>query len=392
MFYLKSPPNKDGSCLIYLQFNFRNNRLRLSAELTINPSQWDAEKERPKRSFKHFAQYKARLDKYENTIQETYLNAKLTHVPTVNELKEAVRNAFNPHTVTVHSFAYQIAQTKKKLTRYAYINVGRVIEGFNPGLTFDVIDSDVLYEFKDYLYKQGYSQNTVAKMFQRFKSIINDAIDAGITNNVRHKTKRVQVNYQDTTHIFLDEAELLAMYQFDLPTRLSNARDVFLVAAFTGVRYSDIWKIGKDSFRGRHFRIMAQKESQTIDIPAHPIVMAIMEKHKWLLPKISNVKLNLYIKDVGKLAKIDRQVIVTSFPGGERHDVLTPKYEMITVHTARRSLICNMIIAGVAQEVIMAISGHKTYSAYKRYVKLTPQNFLELAYKSTFFKEVVKAV
>lgn len=391
-YYLKNPPNKDGTCLIYLQFNYNGRKLKLYTGLKILPADWDPDKELPKRSFRLYSQFKAKLDKYDRIANETFHDLTLNFIPTPRQFAEEVKARYYPKAMTLSQFAYELAETKKLMTKQAYQNLARNLEEFNPDLKFDEVDSDVMHSFKEFLYKQDYAQNTAAKMFQRFRSVMFAAIDKGLTVNLRFRSKRVSVESVETTKIFLDELELGTMYNAELPDKLVKARDVFLVAAYTGVRYSDIWKIDKTSFHNRYFRITARKESRQVDIPVHPIVLEIMEKYGWELPRLSNAKLNVYIKDVGQLAKIDKSINVTTYPGGVRQDQKLPKYEMITVHTARRSLICNLIIAGVQREVIMAISGHRTDAAFKKYIRLTPQSLLDIAYKSEFFKGKLKIV
>lgn len=61
------------------------------------------------------------------------------------------------------------------------------------------------------------------------------------------------------------------------------------------------------------------------------------------------------------------------------------KWTQIKIHTARRSLACNMIIAGVHDNIVMAVGSWKSYKSYAVYLRLTAGDKLRIASKSTFF-------
>jgi integrase len=393
MFHLNSTPNKKGERLIFLQYNYRNNRPKLYTPIKVKPDQWDAGRHRVKRTHKLADQYNRLLDKWEKVARETFAELLIDGYPNPYAFIDELRRRLDPpQDLTVLTFAQQHVKNKHfgKRTELAYNQVIERIKEFNPDLTFEQIDTDLMGDFKDFLMKSEFSQNTSAKYYQRFKTILNAAVDAGLLTHFKHKTKAVSINNVDTTAIFLSEPELEQMAKADIPDHLHKYRDLFLISAYTGVRFSDIQKIGKTSFSNiegnQFFRIVDKKENSIAHIPAHPIVLDIMRRYAWNLPEVSNVKLNKNIKEVGRLAKIDQDIVVTKFPGGKRVDTVKKKYEMLTVHCGRRSLICNLKLAGLDDRTIQSISGHKSDAAYKRYLKLTPSDMLSIAFKSSFFK------
>jgi len=50
---------------------------------------------------------------------------------------------------------------------------------------------------------------------------------------------------------------------------------------------------------------------------------------------------------------------------------------MVTTHTARRSFATNMYKMGIPSITIMAITGHRTETAFLKYIKVTPQEHAE---------------
>jgi len=396
MFLLKRPPNKRGDCLVILSFNYHGNRFRMSTDLNILPDLWDPKRERPKRTFKYYPQFAAILDRMDTALNEAYLELLIDCIPSMDTLRAAVLTKLNrTQPPTVAQFAKTYAESKQgaRGTVLHFHNVAGKLEAYNPKLTFDRVDLAMMLDFRDWLLNQKYEANTVAGWFKRFKTILAAAVEQGVTDNVKWKHSKAVASPAETTAIFLNEEELDRIRLTVLPEWLDKYRDILLVACYTGCRFNDIFNINATSFveNGRFFRITDQKENALAQIPAHPVVMAIMTRYGWNLPKVSNVKFNLYIKEVGKIARIDQGILVTKYPGGIRTDTLRPKYELITSHTGRRSLVTNLIIAGLNHTVIRSISGHKTQAAFERYIRLAPADSLKIAFKSGFFTAALKA-
>jgi integrase len=109
-------------------------------------------------------------------------------------------------------------------------------------------------------------------------------------------------------------------------------------------------------------------------------VLKIKEKYKGITsnslpPVISNQKMNEYLKDICKTVdslKKKEEVIYTK--GGSKVSSMVPKHKLVTTHTARRSFATNMYKQEVPTITIRKITGHKTESAFLRYIKATPSD------------------
>jgi len=77
-----------------------------------------------------------------------------------------------------------------------------------------------------------------------------------------------------------------------------------------------------------------------------------------------------------EVAGLNDPIRVTHTQGGTPHIQSFLKHEMIKSHTARRSFCTNAYLAGLDCLDIMAISGHKTESAFLRYIKVTQEERL----------------
>jgi len=107
----------------------------------------------------------------------------------------------------------------------------------------------------------------------------------------------------------------------------------------------------------------------------------IMDKYSGVLPRVpSNQKCNQYLKEIMQIAEIDSQFQKTITKGGVTRTINYKKWEIVGTHTARRSFATNLYNAGVPSLTIMQITGHKTESAFLKYIKVTPkEHALKLA-------------
>ncbi|MCK5068068.1 MAG: tyrosine-type recombinase/integrase [Bacteroidales bacterium] len=139
----------------------------------------------------------------------------------------------------------------------------------------------------------------------------------------------------------------------------------------TGLRFDDWDRVNSDAVVNDTITIRSSKTGEVSLIPVHPYVKAILKKYGGVLPhKVSNQKMNDYIKVVAMLSKIQEPVEVRITKGGVREVSKKRKFQLVTTHTARRSLATNLVLRGVSPYVVMKVTGHKSLSSFERYVRL----------------------
>jgi integrase len=112
------------------------------------------------------------------------------------------------------------------------------------------------------------------------------------------------------------------------------------------------------------------KTLSTVVVPLRSDAKKILiEKYNMKMPQVSNPNFNYYIKEVARLAGLDEFMKITHKHGNKVVEETRPKYAWITSHTCRRSFCTNEFLQGTPIQLIMAISGHKTEKAFRRYIK-----------------------
>ena len=423
-FYLKDRKSKEET-QIYLQFNFnyfetddtgkkKYIKLRYYTGEKINPKFWNTQKQKAKetKKFPEYPELNTRLKDVENAIFDIYRRLKNDNIkPTPELLKENLLLHYNktskptkePHLYSLFSyFEYFINDSikrkrentiKKYKTTLIHLKNFAKIKGYKD-VEFKDISLDFYYNFLDYLTLDLFlADNTAGIYIKTLKTVLNDAYEKGIHDNKTHKNKKFKVFDVPTEQIYLTDAELTAIYNLDLSKnkRLDKVRDLFIIGCYTALRFSDFSRIKKEYLQeyaeGTILKIKTKKTNEIVEIPLHYRVSEIMQKYdNNIPPAISNQKLNEYIKEVGKLAGIDTIIIRNEKKGNLSIEKQFKKYELITTHTARRSSATNMFKSGIQTIKIMKITGHKTETAFMRYIRITPEENAKTLLNHDYYK------
>ncbi len=243
-------------------------------------------------------------------------------------------------------------------------------------INFNDIDLDFYQDFMSYLTNLGLATNTIGKKIQTLKIFLNAATDAGVNQYSHYKSHRFTTIKEDTESIHLNEDELVKLFKLDLRNnkRLEKVRDLFLIGAWTGLRFSDWDQVSPDNIEEGLLSVKQSKTGGKVWIPMHPMVEFILNKYDGQLPDVpTNQRVNDYIKEVAVLAKINTPFKKTITKGGKTITTTYKKHEVISSHTARRSFATNAYNAGVPSLTIMAITGHRTETSFLKYIKVTPK-------------------
>lgn len=274
-------------------------------------------------------------------------------------------------------------------------------------LRFEDINMIFYNDFKKWFYAQGYSTNYFGSVIKDLKRIMNEARDVDKLHTCdEYRTRNFSAPKEEVDNIYLTEDELLKIHRLvidkqfimkcypDLLERkcsiraraYGKARDMFLIGAFTGLRFSDFSRL-KDQNITDTITLKTQKTGAKVVVPIHWVVREILDRGYDFSRTMSNQKLNEYIKEVSRLAGIDGPVTLNRSVGGNDVEETFRKYELVSSHTARRSFATNAYKAGVPTIAIMKITGHKRESNFLKYIKVTEEENAEILKMHDFFRK-----
>jgi len=248
-------------------------------------------------------------------------------------------------------------------------------------VTFDSFDDHFYEEFVKYLTYdipqlrrrdvfKGLKVNSVGKTIKHLKSFLKDRMRKKIIPFMDLSAYKVMEEEVDA--IYLSWQELSLIYHLDLSTNtnLEKYRDLFVLGCLTGFSFSNYSDIKPEEVRGGMLYVNQSKTLSTVVVPLLTEAKNILiDKHNMQMPQVSNPNFNYYIKEVVRLAGIDERIKITHKRGNKIIEETRPKYAWIMSHTCRRSFCTNEFLDGTPTNLIMAISGHKTQKAFRRYIK-----------------------
>lgn len=408
-FILKDPQAKEETP-IYLVFWYNQIRIKVSTGEHTHPNNWN-KKTHKVRETKDNAEGKninTRLETHETNV----LNAVRDHLnkngvilqeKLKTELKAIIKPLVNHETQPITLFSaiqeYIDTTNKSKRTKLSYGTALNDLKGFQKTLqkplTFEDINMDFYDDFVNYLTNvQDLAKNTIGTRIKNIKVFMNNANDKGYTQNQGHRHRKFKCMEEDTQTIYLSDREIETLYNLNLSDKpkLDRVRDLFIIGCYTGLRFSDLSQLTPDNItnNGTRLKIKTIKTGEMVIIPLHWTIRAILNKYSNKLPRvISNQKFNEYLKDIGKTeeAKLTETVLINQTKGGLRYESKFEKWQLVTVHTARRSFATNMYLAAVPSISIMKITGHQTEKVFMKYIKITQEQNADLLSKHPYFSK-----
>ena len=388
-FYLnkKNNDSKEHQIMVYVRGYERT--ITKSVDVKVYDKNWNAKKQQVKNSDvnclyknQYLRNLKTKLERLDIEINE-----RMTEL-TFNEIKARYTNLIKPEHKKVKSFveyfsmyiAYKEAEKNKFRTIQKYEGVKNHLMEYEKQkkvcIQFNDIDKNFMVNFRGFLIDdKNLTNNTVEKIFSVLKGYLNWCSQEGYNSNNKYKTFKLPK--EETEIIVLTDKELMSLYyhNFDKPHH-QKVRDVFCFACFTGQRWGDVSTLEWKDIENRTWNLRDNKTKSFRKIPLSVFAYDILQKYKTQerpLPIMSHQKTNDYIKEICKKVGIDKLETITRYKGSTPVEKTLPKWNFISTHTGRRTFITLSLAKGLRQHTVMKLSGHTTYRAFQRYVKVSDE-------------------
>ncbi len=389
-FYL-AYPTKDITPIM-VAVRDKGKRITLSAGVSVNPEDWDKDKNTIRKSDEDYKDklsilkaFKVRVEKAIAAAEYADLDLEYVRKTIIGGEKKYRASSPTVRSTDALSFFHYWAHnsfgshTVNRATKLGY----RIFEEYvrKVRVSFDAINYSFYIDYLTWLRDvKGYKPNMQGQAIKCLKAAMNEAYKRELHSNRAYAT--FEKPKEDVDNVYLSLEEIDKLYNLPLFGFQAMVRDLFLVGCYTAMRFSDYSRLTEWDIDGDYITKRQAKTQAVVTIPAHPRVKEIIKRYGGKVPSMDINSLNRTIKVICQLAGLNQRIAITS----NRETRYVEKWQMVSSHTARRSAATNMYLAGIPAISIMRVTGHKTEKVFMKYIKISDRENAELIADNPFFK------
>ena len=386
LFYIKRAKiNSNGLVPVFIRITVEGKRIDKSTGKYVLPERWSTETSRLKGNSEESRSINNHLDLIRKEVFETEKNLLLKGVILnfenfkneylgIESTKRYLVPIFEDHNRKVKELVgreYAIATHKRYETSLRHLKEFLEYKFKISDIDIERIDYAFIADYEFFLRtKRNCSNNTAIKYVKNFHKVVNICLANGWLvkspfTNYKPKIKEVVRDY------LLDD-EIKAIRDKNITSfRLDLVRDIFLFSCYTGLAYIDVKQLKKSNisigidgdkwiFKSR------QKTDVNSKIPILPPALEILDKYKehpkclnegFLLPILSNQKMNAYLKEIADICGINKE---------------------LTFHIARHTFATTVTLSnGVPIETVSKMLGHTNLKTTQHYAKILDKKISE---------------
>ncbi|MEH6513007.1 MAG: site-specific integrase [Maribacter arcticus] len=387
LFWVNLSRTKNREASLYARITVNGKRAAISLNRKVLITNWDSDRNRAKGTGQKSRILNTYLDETYNQLFQAYQDLKSEHKQiTARSIKARFLglDAINRSVLDIISYHNEDMKGKLKWgTQKNYFTTQRYISRFlskaykSPDIQLRELDYDFIIKFEKFLrgyipqdHQRRMGNNTVMKHIERFRKLINLSRKLGWMERdpfINFKAKRIKTERGFLSLLELQEIE---KKNFTIP-RLQLVRDLFVFSCYTSLSYIDAINLRAENIRigiDGELWIFYNREKTTkpIHIPLLPKALDIIEKYKdnqkailqgTVFPKISNQKLNTYLKEIADVCGIEKN---------------------LTFHIARHTFATTVTLSnGMPIETVSKLLGHSKIATTQIYAKVIERKVSE---------------
>lgn len=381
--------NSRGEAPIFCRIVLASKKQQFSTGLNLTPELWDVESQRAKG-------YSIEIQLLNRQLQEIY--SELIRIEkqlydegstiSIEEIYARYRNKSTEHTLfeiykerlrkmeALVGKEYTPATLKKFKEVYAHVQE-YVAERFGvKDIPLKQLGYAFIKQYEEFLLERGLKPITINKIIQRLRQMITYALRCNYIQRDPFVDYKPLKERKQLVFLTQDELDKLEGYHFS-QERLEQVKNIYLFSVYTGLAYNEAVNLRHDhifrGFDGRNWiTLIRQKTDREFSVPLLPQaekLIGILAKSRandgYVLPRISNQKINSYLKEIAEIVGIHKK---------------------LTHHTARKTFASTVLLYhDVPIEVVSMLLGHSdiavTQKSYAQVVNRNISNHMKLLEK-----------
>lgn len=387
----------DGLLRVRIRIKWNNSKsvASFSIPYLVDATKWIKEMQRVKPNTTHgkskvmASTINRLIDKYEDIVQLIFSEAQAQNKDVeVDYLKAEVNRAIKGKEAPASSerlvdlFDLFIRQrAKDRGLESSTVKVAKSyknkIFSYKENMTIKDLDKAFINELYDYIF-YNYKSSSVKVIMSRFRAFLKFLIKNKYIDNSDILEDAPVIKSIDKKIIFLTWSELMEFYNYETQTEYEQiAKDMFCFASFTSLRYSDIKALSLSNIKGDKIEVTIKKTRKTIYIELNDYAKEILSrqmpnpKSGIFFPSIGLSWLNKQIKAIAKKCNINEFIEIEYYKNRQRLKEVKPKYEFLSIHSARKTFVSNAIMMGIDPHIVMKWTGHSDYKMMKPYIDIS---------------------
>lgn len=213
--------------------------------------------------------------------------------------------------------------------------------------------------------ERKFEDTTIAHILTKIKTAFTYAVNNG--NLKLNPFNQITIGKNTKDVVKLDNEELEVIKRKAFVGRLDKVKDLFLFQCNTALAYCDMANLCKSDIQfndGMYYIRKARQKTKVVFFTVlNEDAMNILKKYDYKLPILSNQKYNSYLKEIGDVCGIKKEL----------HS-----------HLARHTCATRLLNDGMPLEVVAKVLGHTNTRQTQHYAKLLDKTVL-----NTFKKMMV---
>jgi integrase len=380
----KSRKADDAKSSVSVRITYLGNRIELATGIYSSTDHWDTSRQRIKDKVIGARVDNERLDRIKTEIQDIFNQLRSINEDfDANTIKRRLLNIQESKGILA-VFDYYLDSILAKLNKGYSMETYKHYKSSRKRLA-DFINSslkktDISVQCIDYKFLDAFDvfikkdfnnvQNTAWNYHKHLRRVLNLAISLDYID--KNPYSKFKVGLDETHREILSMEELQRIETKQIPIeRLSVVRDIFVFACYTGLSFSDIAKLSRihlqhGADKKEWIIIDRSKTNNRCRIPILPKAREILKRYEdypkitnkdILLPILTNQKMNSYLKELGDICDINKN---------------------ITMHIARHTFATSVTLSnGVPIETVSKILGHTSLKTTQIYAKVLDKKISE---------------
>ena len=377
-FIRKSRQVKHGDATVYLRITADGTRTEVSTKVNVYKIKWDTLKGRVKGTTDESRRLNLGIINFEHRIREIYNRfVEQGKIITADSIKNELLGLDHKKRLLLDQFEMTVRDMELRIdTGFARgtvknwtVTKGHLKEFLNKyyfvsDIAFKQLDLKFISDFQWYARtKWSCGNNAALKHIERIRKVVKQAL----INNwlIKDPFLGFEGKQEKSHRTFLTNDELCTIQNkaFYIE-RLERVKDIFIFCCYTGLAHVDVEKLTTQNIvvgiDGKKWIYTFREKTNTkSNIPLLPVALEILKKYHQendptpfskLLPVITNIKTNAYLKEIADTCGIMKN---------------------LTFHMARHTFATIVTLTnGVPIETVSAMLGHTKISTTQIYAKV----------------------